>query len=90
MNKPVLVPSTKGIRDYFDDSEILYFEGGSVEDMATKIKWAYQHPSELRHLMENGRSVYERNSWDSEEQRFVGLVDKLVNRVSPIAELNFA
>jgi hypothetical protein len=25
-----------------------------------------------------------------EEQRFVGLVDKLVNRVSPIAELNFA
>jgi len=90
MNKPVLVPSTKGIRDYFDDSEMLFFEGGSVDDLAAKIKWAWQHPSELRQLMENGRIVYGKNSWDSEEQRFVGLVDKLVNRVSPIAELNFA
>jgi glycosyltransferase involved in cell wall biosynthesis len=81
MNKPVLVPSTKGIRDYFDDDEILFFEGGNVDDIAKKIKWAYQHPPELRQLMENGRSVYKKNCWDSEEQRFVGLVDNLVNRV---------
>jgi len=46
-----------------------------------KIKWAYQHPPELRQLMENGRNVYEKNCWDSEEQRFVGLVDNLVNRI---------
>jgi glycosyltransferase involved in cell wall biosynthesis len=90
MNKPVLVPSTKGIRDYFDDSDILFFDGGSVNDLAMKIKWAWQHPSELRQLMENGRMVYGKHCWDSEEQRFVGLVDKLVNRVSPVAELNFA
>ena len=81
MNKPVLVPSTKGIRDYFLDGEILFFEGGSVADLAAKIKWAYQHPTELRQLMENGRRVYEKKCWDSEEQRFVGLVDDLVSRV---------
>ena len=90
MNKPVLVPSTEGIRDYFDDNEILFFEGGNVDDLALKIKWAYQHPSELRQLMENGRRVYGKNCWDLEEQRFVGLVDNLINHVNPVAELNFA
>jgi glycosyltransferase involved in cell wall biosynthesis len=81
MNKPVLAPSTKGIRDYFDDNEILFFEGGSVDDLAEKIRWAFQNPPKLRQLMENGRRVYEKKCWDSEEQRFIGLVDDLVNRV---------
>jgi glycosyltransferase involved in cell wall biosynthesis len=78
MNKPVLVPSTKGIRDYFDDNEILFFEGGNVDDMAGKIQWAYEHPPELRQLMESGRKIYERNCWDLERERFIGLVENLV------------
>lgn len=78
MNKPVLVPSTRGIRDYFDDGELLFFEGGNVDDLAAKIKWAYQHPAELRQLMASGRRIYKTKCWDSEEQRFLGLVDDLV------------
>jgi glycosyltransferase involved in cell wall biosynthesis len=80
MNKPVLAPSTRGIRDYFTDGEILFFEGGSVEDLAEKIQWAYQNPPGLRQLMENGRRVYEKKCWDSEEQRFIGLVGDLINQ----------
>jgi glycosyltransferase involved in cell wall biosynthesis len=84
MNKPVLVPSTQGIRDYFDDSEMLFFEGGSVDDLASKIRWAYQHPLELWHLVENGRGVYGKHCWDSEEQRFVGLVGNLLKFSTPL------
>ena len=80
MNKPVLVPSTKGIRDYFDDIDILFFEGGNVDDLATKIKWAWQHPTELRQLMENGWMVYGKHCWDSERERFAGLVSDLLQR----------
>lgn len=85
MNKPVLVPFTKGIRDYFDDNEILLFKGGNVADLAGKIQWAYQYPLELQRLMENGRKVYERNSWDLERKRFIGLVENLVQPESIFA-----
>jgi glycosyltransferase involved in cell wall biosynthesis len=78
MNKPVLVPSTTGIRDYFNDGEILFFEGGNPDDLAEKMEWAFRNPHELRQLMENGRKVYERNSWDSESERLVGFTENLV------------
>jgi len=32
MEKPVIVPNTAGIRDYFDDSKMIFFEPGSSED----------------------------------------------------------
>jgi glycosyltransferase involved in cell wall biosynthesis len=78
MNKPVLVPSTAGIRDYFGNDEILFFEGGNADDLAEKMEWAFRNPSELRRLMENGRKVYGRNSWDSESERLVGFAESLV------------
>jgi glycosyltransferase involved in cell wall biosynthesis/peptidoglycan/xylan/chitin deacetylase (PgdA/CDA1 family) len=81
MNKPVIVPSTRGIRDYFNNDEILFFEAGNSEDLAKKIEWAYQHPSELQALMEKGREVYKKNCWDLEERRLVGQVDNLVHRL---------
>src|ERR1700722_3469645 len=81
MNKPVIVPSTKGIRDYFNDDEILFFEAGNVDDLANKIEWAHQHPSELRALLEKGRKVYEKNCWDLEERRLVDQVDRLVHHL---------
>ena len=79
MNKPVMVPETKGIRDYFNDDEILFFEAGSVENLAAKIEWAYQHPAELQDLMERGRKIYERHNWNMEEGKLVSLVARLVN-----------
>jgi glycosyltransferase involved in cell wall biosynthesis len=78
MNKPVIVPSTQGIRDYFDDSEILFFEPNNANDLATKIEWAYQNPSELLQVMENGRRVYEKNCWKLEQEKFLGMVDSMV------------
>ena len=80
MNKPVIVPVTRGIGDYLNNDEMLYFEAGSVEDLAAKIAWAYEHPAELRQTMENGRKVYLSHCWNTEEKRFVGLVDQLLHR----------
>jgi glycosyltransferase involved in cell wall biosynthesis len=78
MNKPVIVPSTRGIRDYFDDDEILFFKPDNADDLAAKIQWAYQNPDELRRLMENGRRVYEQNCWEQEQEKFLGMVENMV------------
>jgi len=78
MHKPVLVPVTKGISDYFTPEEILFFEPGDIENLAARIEWAYQHPVEVQGLMERGRKVYERHCWTMEEDKLVGLVAKLI------------
>ncbi len=79
MNKPVIVPSTRGIRDYFGDDEILFFEPDNAKDLAAKIEWAYQNPDGLRLLVENGRRVYEKNCWEQEQEKFLGMVDRMLN-----------
>lgn len=79
MNKPVIVPSTRGIRDYFTDDEMLYFEPNNVDDLVAKIGWAYENPSALQTVMEKGRKVYEKNCWDAERKKFLGMVGHLIN-----------
>jgi len=78
MNKPVIVPSTRGIRDYFRDDEILFFEPNNADDLAAKIEWAYQKPADLQRLMENGRRIYEKNCWEQEQEKFLGMVESML------------
>jgi len=77
MHKPVMVPATKGISDYFNNDEILFFEAGNVENLAAKIEWAYQHPVEVQKLMERGRKIYDQHCWNLEEDKLVDLVARL-------------
>ncbi|MGA2243430.1 MAG: glycosyltransferase [Verrucomicrobiota bacterium] len=77
MHKPVLVPRTKGISDYFRAGEILFFEPGSIDDLAAQIDWSCRHPAELRDVMEAGRKVYERHRWNREEAKLLDLVGRL-------------
>ncbi len=80
MHKPVIVPNTKGIQDYFEEADMLFFEAGNAEDLATKIKWAFQHPQELAQRLARGRAIYIEHNWNAEEKRFVNLVANLVDR----------
>jgi len=83
MNKPVIVPRTRGISDYFNDNEILFFEPDNVDDLAARIEWAHDKPAELRRLTENGRRVYEKNCWELEQAKFLGMVANLLK--SPVS-----
>jgi glycosyltransferase involved in cell wall biosynthesis len=83
MNKPVIVPRTRGISDYFNESEILFFEPDNVNDLAARIEWAYEHPSELRRVTENGRRIYENNCWELEQDKFLRMVGNLLKEPVP-------
>ncbi len=81
MNKPVMVPRTKGVSDYFGEDEILFFQPGDVDDLARKLVWACRHPSELQAMMERGREVYRRNSWPLQEKRLIDVAERLLRPV---------
>lgn len=80
LGKPLIVPRTKGITDYFKEDEILFFEPDNADDLAEKLVWAYLHPEELQALVERGRKVYDQHRWQAERQRFLGLVSGLLGK----------
>ena len=74
MNRPVVAPSTQGIRDYFQADEIVLFTPGSATDMAEKILWVREHPGEAAEVLARGQAVYRHYLWADERVGFLDLV----------------
>ncbi len=80
MGKPVIAPDTKGIRDYFDDSQLIYFNPDKAGDLARTIRWVHGHPEETAGFVSRGRQVYESHLWSLEKKRFTDAVVGLFSR----------
>jgi glycosyltransferase involved in cell wall biosynthesis len=80
LGKPVIVPRTRGILDYFSEQDILFFEPDDADDLAAKIRWAYDHPREVQLMIQRGMGVYLKHSWELERHRFYRLVEGLLVR----------
>jgi glycosyltransferase involved in cell wall biosynthesis len=78
MGKPLIVPRTQGIRDYFDDSQAFFFEPDSAEDLARMIGWVHEHPEETTRMVEQGRKVYLQHLWTAEKAHFQSMVSGLL------------
>lgn len=78
LGKPVIVPDTRGIRDYFDADEILFFKPGDVESLASQIQWVFDNPRKTSTLVRAGQVVYRRHLWKDEEWRMIALLSRLV------------
>ncbi len=79
MGKPLIVPRTKGVQDYFREDEILFFDAENLADLAKKIEWACTHPQELAAVMARGRDVYLKHQWSAQRERLIGVVRDLLN-----------
>ena len=79
LGKPVIVPRTTGIQDYFGEESLLYFEPGSPKDLAVKMEYAFCHYSEAVYTAERGQQVYLEHTWSQEKKTFVCLVKELLN-----------
>jgi glycosyltransferase involved in cell wall biosynthesis len=75
---PVIAPSTQGIRDYFPPDKLLFFEPDVVNDLASRIRWAWEHPSETREIVTRGRNVYHNYVWSRERTRLINLTAGLL------------
>ena len=76
--KPLVVPRTRGIQDYFDESSILYFNANDIDDLARVIVYAYEHPDEMAEMVKRGREIYNRHRWSIQKRQYVDLVRDLV------------
>lgn len=80
LGKPVLVPETPGIQDYFSSNNMLFFAwGNEEEELATKIQWIFEHPAEVKALVEKGQEVYRQYAWPVQKKTFLKALSGLVS-----------
>jgi len=77
MNKPVVVPRTQGISDYFDEESIFFFEPGNVESLASAIMEIYEHPKKKELVLRKSIDVFNNYRWESQKQNLIELTNKL-------------
>src|SRR2546427_96380 len=80
VGKPVIAPRAGGIRDYFDEESLIFFELGDVADLAQKIEYVFFHPAEAAEIAGRGQDVYRAHAWRAERQTLVNLAADLVSR----------
>jgi glycosyltransferase involved in cell wall biosynthesis len=80
LGKPVIAPRAPGIRDYFKEGTLIFFELGDGEDLARKIEYVYLNPSEAINVVKRGQEVYLAHTWREERQILVNLASELVSR----------
>jgi glycosyltransferase involved in cell wall biosynthesis len=73
--KPVIAPRTPGIQDYFGPQELVFFDLGSVDDLAAKIEYVFEHPEEMVTMVELGQKVYCAHKWSGQQAQFISLVE---------------
>jgi spore maturation protein CgeB len=78
--KAVIAPRAQGIKDYFADEDILYFELGDAGDLARKMEYAFFHPDETEEIARRGQAVYLAHRWSREAAGFINAVTELSGR----------
>lgn len=78
--KPVVVPRTQGIGDYFDEESIYYFEPENIEDLAETIYKVYKNKNEVQKVIDKSYYVYQQHTWKTQKENLVKFVTKLVNK----------
>jgi glycosyltransferase involved in cell wall biosynthesis len=76
--KPVIAPAVPGIRDYFSDEQLVFFELGDANDLARKLEYVCLHPEEVEKTVELGQAVYRDHQWSAERTKFTNLTGELL------------
>ncbi len=77
--KPVIVPKTKGISDYFKDDSIYFFQPGNIAELADTIYRVYSNSEEKNEMINKAYNVYAQYTWQKQQKTLVELEMNLVN-----------
>jgi glycosyltransferase involved in cell wall biosynthesis len=78
VGKPVIAPRSAGIRDYFGEEELVFFELGEAGDLARKIAWVRAEPDRVAEIVRQGQKVYWQHAWRQEREALLDRVGALV------------
>ncbi len=71
---PVITARCAAIRESFDESCLMFFEPGSMEELADGIRRLYAEPSLRTMLAENAYRRYESMRWERARQGYLAVV----------------
>lgn len=81
LGKPVIVPRTEAIVDCFDDESVYLFESGNADSLADVLLEVYANPRRVQAVLARGVSICKsKYSWVTEKQRFVHIVQGLLDK----------
>ncbi len=78
MAKPVIVPHTQGILDYFDENSIFYFNPDNAQNLAATIFNVFQDQAGRENIVKRGIDVYQRYRWELQKQHFVDIINNCI------------
>ncbi|MBK7631096.1 MAG: glycosyltransferase [Ignavibacteriales bacterium] len=79
MKKPVIVPRTQGINDYFDEEAIFYFDAGNAESLANVIFNIYSDRVKAVEVVNKGYEIYQKHRWESQSKNLIKIYEELLN-----------
>ncbi|HSL47015.1 MAG TPA: glycosyltransferase family 4 protein [Anaerolineales bacterium] len=74
LHKPVICSSLKGIRDYFDESALLFFEPDNELELADRIFQLYQNPQMGMEMTQRAAQIYEQHRWDKSQDIYQNVI----------------
>ena len=74
----MIAPRTQGIRDYFGDGELIFFEVGDANDLARQIEFTFSNPSEVGQIVGRGQQVYLAHKWSRERANLLNSIGALL------------
>ena len=77
LGKPAIVPNTRGIRDYFSEDSMAFFEAGNASDLGKQMVYAYSHPQEMKEIASKGQEIYLAHTWQQEKQALLRNVSQI-------------
>jgi glycosyltransferase involved in cell wall biosynthesis len=83
--KAVIISRLKGIRHYFSEEALAFFEPNDPADLAKQMVRVYRDRQLRARLVVNARQEYGPIRWDLMKQRYLSLVDALVDPVARTA-----
>jgi len=78
MKKPVVVPRTQGIKDYFDDDSIFFFDSGDAESLADVVLNIYLNPDRTKEKVDKGYEIYQKHRWESQSMNLIKVYEALL------------
>ncbi len=79
LKKPVIVPDTKGINDYFNKDSILYFNPGDYKNLADVLINALKDQNSTQIVLKKGIDIYNENKWSKNSIQFLDVFHNIIN-----------
>jgi glycosyltransferase involved in cell wall biosynthesis len=86
LGKPVIASRLRGIRRYFSEDAIVYFEPNSISDLAKQMVVVYEDKGLRDRSVLNASKEYEPINWEVMRKRYLNLVGNLATRTSVRAQ----